>query len=516
MEIIYCSKCGSMIPPGGIEEGKHLLVDGEPVCGKCAGKLPQAELSRATPTQVPATERKRPTSKLMAAAHKSPGKLPAAPFPEGAAGHRPWIYAAAGGVALLLILAVFIALRGDGPEPYRPPVPPPADIEEPEEPPGKQPDRQPEKQPEKQPGPADPKSFYAKAEFDGFTLELLEYRGTLKKESHRPVLGTPGTREAFGVDARGATNGNWKFKEVPPLLRDRLRIRGPSLAENRDKPDLYRVKASGPCTVYAVYVRHKEPRPLPWMDREWRPTGLTCRTTRTYEVRKRELPGGEFLLGGGTKGSRSVNYVFIPAGAGAPPPPPPGERPGPPEEQPAPAEQTGFVTRLPDGTLRLPAEADAYLYGEKRANYGEASIIKVDADKRASGFVRFDVSALRGPVRSAVLRFRYRYRFKEELDGAVIGLAPVESQDWGEMSISGKNEPPAGPVCARWTASADSEPRFDVTGPVNAALAAGRKKVSFKLTMERRGRDPTEPLALASRDFGDAAKHPALEITPGQ
>jgi hypothetical protein len=40
MEIIYCSKCGQMIPPGGIDEGKYRLVDDEPVCIKCYEKIP--------------------------------------------------------------------------------------------------------------------------------------------------------------------------------------------------------------------------------------------------------------------------------------------------------------------------------------------------------------------------------------------------------------------------------------------------------------------------------------------
>jgi hypothetical protein len=48
MDIIYCSKCGKMIPPGGPDEGKRYLVAGEPVCPKCYKQTPEGEHSGKT------------------------------------------------------------------------------------------------------------------------------------------------------------------------------------------------------------------------------------------------------------------------------------------------------------------------------------------------------------------------------------------------------------------------------------------------------------------------------------
>jgi hypothetical protein len=43
LEILYCSVCGKMIPPGGIDEGKRYVKKGEPICPKCYRELPYEE-----------------------------------------------------------------------------------------------------------------------------------------------------------------------------------------------------------------------------------------------------------------------------------------------------------------------------------------------------------------------------------------------------------------------------------------------------------------------------------------
>ena len=39
MEIIYCTECGSMVPPAEAAKGSYRLVDDEPVCSKCYRKI---------------------------------------------------------------------------------------------------------------------------------------------------------------------------------------------------------------------------------------------------------------------------------------------------------------------------------------------------------------------------------------------------------------------------------------------------------------------------------------------
>jgi hypothetical protein len=191
----------------------------------------------------------------------------------------------------------------------------------------------------------------------------------------------------------------------------------------------------------------------------------------------------------------------------------PVANPQPPAEGPEAPPGTGPATRSSGGTLRIGAEADAYVCGRRRGNHGKAVYIRVRADGTVS-FIRFDVSALRGPVRKAVLRLRHRHGFQGGQEGAVVGLAPVENQDWGERGVRGENEPPAGEVVARWTATEEDPPHLDVTGPVNAALAAGRAKVSFRLTVEKPGADPERSLDFHSREVQDETKRPVLEVTP--
>ncbi len=701
MEIVYCSRCGNMIPPGGIEEGKYVLVDDEPVCNACAEKLPRVEMARATPTQVPTAERKRPTTQLMAAARRPSSRRLPETVAEAESRPPRWVYAAAGGVGLVLILVLIFSLGG-GHDPLPAPrqEPPRRSGTNTGEPGPKEvvkPDPPQDKPPEKESPDRDPKSFYAKVEFDGLRLELLEYRGVCQRESHRPVLVPPGGQKALRAGSPVGTNNSWKFREVPPLLENRARILGPQLSANSDKPDLYRMRVSGPCTVCAVYARGMAPRALPWMDEHWRPTGLTCASqSHRYEVRVRELPAGEFLLGGGTRESMTVNFAFAPAGLTVPPP----------EKGPEPI--TDLLARLPDGTLQLlpekdasfevksdwfsdssknmalccdgsregllrfdlsdlpprierarlslhlisrskkilgtvvglglashcdwdpkgfgargkpthgkafasckvaagsraefdvtdqlkaarsagrvltlalfvskpvagsdlkisfgtmerpkiedrpvmlvtpaeggtegprekpvapgpadppkkepapqpvpgarslPAEADSCFTTGKTYARSTINHISVGPKGKSVGILRFDLSETRAPVGRAVLKLNYRYNYKKEYAGAVIGLAAVQNQNWDEGSINGKTPLRTGPVCVRWTAAADSPPHFDVTAIVNEALAAGQKKVSLLLSMEK-DRADGKSIAIAARECDLAHKHPPLVITP--
>ncbi len=143
MEIVYCSNCGSMIPPGGIEEGKFFLVEEEPVCPKCYKNRPAEEhtgetllgeqkVERRKPTDelVPRPKRKSPPSTHSIPAARRPASRTMAAAKRGRAGSETMSRAGAGGrsravialVAALLLLAGVVAfvLTREGRRPARP------------------------------------------------------------------------------------------------------------------------------------------------------------------------------------------------------------------------------------------------------------------------------------------------------------------------------------------------------------------------------------------------------------
>ncbi len=146
MEIIYCSKCGSMIPPGGLDEGRRYLKDDEPLCPKCYKSLPAEEhdgstmvVSKGITERLASQEPPEPdyspkpkTSKLAMTPAKrrrtSSGNLAAVDRERAPSGIHDsarqgkgvlWL-AGAGLVALVVALAVFLGPGGD----RKPPAPP--------------------------------------------------------------------------------------------------------------------------------------------------------------------------------------------------------------------------------------------------------------------------------------------------------------------------------------------------------------------------------------------------------
>jgi len=139
MEISYCSKCGKMIPPGGVDEGKRYLLDGETICPKCYRKLPLDEHTgntmvvsenltlrpasrepadpdfgprpRTSKLSIPAAKRRVSTRKLPALARSSDSSRTMAAGPAGRA--ALW-WVAAGALAVGAIAALALHGGGDG------------------------------------------------------------------------------------------------------------------------------------------------------------------------------------------------------------------------------------------------------------------------------------------------------------------------------------------------------------------------------------------------------------------
>jgi hypothetical protein len=150
VEIIYCSECGQMIPPGGIDEGKRYLKSGEPLCPGCYRQLSEEEHSGTTMVvsdriveQLASAESepdyspKPKTSKLGMKTAKR-GRPSAHTLTSSARERRPsgpqgrarksggiiWLLVLAGGAALVAILVMAFGGGGEEPSPRREPGPP--------------------------------------------------------------------------------------------------------------------------------------------------------------------------------------------------------------------------------------------------------------------------------------------------------------------------------------------------------------------------------------------------------
>ncbi|MHC4913919.1 MAG: DNRLRE domain-containing protein [Planctomycetota bacterium] len=529
MEIVYCSRCGNMIPPGGLEEGKHVLVDGEPVCNACAGNLPRMQMERATPTQVPATKHKRPTSKLIAAARRPSSRRLPETVAEAESGPPRWIYGAAGGVGLVLILVLLFALGG-GDDPLPAPRPKPQgnsgtnagkpDPEEVEKPDPPKEDPPEEKLPEKDPA--------------GHVAKLPE--GTLRlspeEDAHYQLNGDKfsGGAKSLTVECSGARRVLLKFdvSDLPPRVeRARLRLHlssrstkllgtelGLGVTSHADwNRDGFGPKGKPDCgqALTSWKVAHDRPPEFDVTEQVNSARSEGRRLSLALFVRK-PVAASRLKVSFGSKDRANVEerpvLLVTPAGGATEEP---SEKPvvpvpqDPPKTDPAPAPVAGERS--------LTAEADVCFVLGKKAKKSTSKNMNVGPTGGSVSLVRFDLSETRAPVGRAVLKLEYRWSYKNEYAGAVVGLAAVADQSWIEGTVDGRTAPKAGPVRVRWTAAPGAPPRFDVTAIVNEALAAGRKKVSFMLVMEK-NRTDGKSLAFSTRHRETAAKRPALVITP--
>jgi hypothetical protein len=85
MEIVYCTQCGKVIPPGGVDEGKYFARGNDRICPACYHKLSVNQHSGGTALVEPLEEERRPPIMPSARRRSSGGssaKLRAARPPE--------------------------------------------------------------------------------------------------------------------------------------------------------------------------------------------------------------------------------------------------------------------------------------------------------------------------------------------------------------------------------------------------------------------------------------------------
>ncbi len=109
MELIYCAKCGKKIPPGGPDEGKRYLVDGEPFCPKCYAQRPSDQQTGNTMVETDPVLTRRRTSCASMPAARRPGSQPMPAVVPGRKSSRRLAEGRTGGPGLWLAgAAVFL------------------------------------------------------------------------------------------------------------------------------------------------------------------------------------------------------------------------------------------------------------------------------------------------------------------------------------------------------------------------------------------------------------------------
>jgi hypothetical protein len=76
MEILYCSRCNKVVPPGGPDEGKYFMAGEEIVCPKCYYSMDAEDHTGATVLKAPRVERRGVGSRIGPAVRSQPAKPP--------------------------------------------------------------------------------------------------------------------------------------------------------------------------------------------------------------------------------------------------------------------------------------------------------------------------------------------------------------------------------------------------------------------------------------------------------
>ena len=168
------------------------------------------------------------------------------------------------------------------------------------------------------------------------------------------------------------------------------------------------------------------------------------------------------------------------------------------------ASLAGGTAAAADGKLSFSPLADARVKeAYPNTNYGSLPYLRVDGDRDpgVKSYLRFAVSGVSGPVKSAKLRL---YAYTETLDGPAIYLT---SNAWSEQSITWNNRP------ARIGTPSDNKVQIAIGTWVEydvAPLVTGNGDVTFALVG-----DSTDGANFASKEYTDPSKKPTLEVTYG-
>jgi len=158
----------------------------------------------------------------------------------------------------------------------------------------------------------------------------------------------------------------------------------------------------------------------------------------------------------------------------------------------------------------LTPEADTWTVGEGWLAHtirGKEESIRV-TNRGEGAFLRFKLPELSGPVAAATLRL-FRVRSEGVGEGTRYRALAVEDITWDEAKLVWANRPKTGATLAEFKST--RVPRIDVTKAVNAALRAGKGKVSFCLAGDAANTSGGWTY-FASRE-GLARKRPKLILT---
>ncbi|HOX06094.1 MAG TPA: hypothetical protein PK280_06810 [Planctomycetota bacterium] len=327
MEIVYCSICGKMVPPGGADDGRHYVRNGEPVCPRCYRQLPPEEHSgttvtasepvrgrslltpasgvrtgrpsglpgRDTPVTTPILPVDRPGPERQvppAAPDSAGGRRTSGPLPASGRRSAALVAGAAVAAGLLLVGAAVGLLRarsGGAPEPAAtaPARPGPE-------------------------GPAGPPSGSGAAPVpaeSGLVL-LLSHTGQGKF-----VLAPAGSPDCMRKGALVERDKKAVFLEIPPELEGQPRTFGPWYGPG-PKDQLFRITVLRPCTVYALGGSRAGNAELKAAGWQLLPEPAVCGDPASgkrdkLQVWRRDVAPGELRLAR-DKHNFMLNFVFVP------------------------------------------------------------------------------------------------------------------------------------------------------------------------------------------------------------
>jgi hypothetical protein len=170
---------------------------------------------------------------------------------------------------------------------------------------------------------------------------------------------------------------------------------------------------------------------------------------------------------------------------------------------PVPLNEKAFANLRPEIRITDAAVRGGQFAGRNFGTAGQLMVKNSIPDYCWETFLRFDLSGVKAKVTEARVRL-VPVRVGQPFDNAA---ALVADQGWGETTITWDNRPAGGPPFARWTVRQNEPVEFDVTRPVQEALA-GNKKLSLRLFAPEYGRG--KYFAQYGSRRGDADARPQL------
>jgi hypothetical protein len=144
--------------------------------------------------------------------------------------------------------------------------------------------------------------------------------------------------------------------------------------------------------------------------------------------------------------------------------------------------------------------ADAYINeGKPTANYGSATMLRIDGSPIAQSYLRFDVQGLSGTITQATLRV-----FANSASSLGCEASSVSDNAWLESTINYSNAPPfGGTLGSSGSFSAGVWIDIDITGYITS-------NGTYSLALTTPG---STAVSLASRESGATAPQLIIEAS---